>query len=209
MPSLGLAMIAQNEASHIPASIAQFYQAIDDIVLVDGGSKDDTIMWAKRMGARVFERPFDNDFSAQKNFAIDKLETDWIYLHDPDERLEPTVAEILNLLIDPAGQKYLQKGGVLPRTEKLFDCFGIARKNFIDGVFSEVYPDYQYRLFKNYCRFEGKVHEEVVGFENRTEVDFQRTSAEYPSRFNILHYKSNIRQAEQNALYECISKGEA
>ena len=96
--TLGLAMITQDESIHIPATIAQFYHVVDDIVVVDGGSKDDTVEWCERMGARVVHRPFDYDFSAQKNFAIEQLNTDWVYLHDPDERLEPPLLEILKLL---------------------------------------------------------------------------------------------------------------
>lgn len=226
-PTIGLAMIAQNEKIHIPASISQFYHAVDDIVLVDGGSVDETVSWAERMGARVVHRPFDNDFSAQKNFAIEQLDTDWVYLHDPDERLEPPALEILPLLVSYEGQQFLASAGIIPDNEEEFDCFGFARKNFIDGVQTTVYPDYQYRFFKNYCRFEGKVHEKITGFNNRTEVDYERPRAAKPSekesedskveqifafdqtsRFNILHYKSSIKQQEQNNLYLKITKGE-
>ncbi len=96
--------------------------------------------------------------------------------------------------------------GVLPGKDSFFDCFGIARRNYIDGVQTEVYPDYQYRLFRNYCRYQNPVHEEIVNFEDRTEVDCARDSLEKPSRFNILHYKSSNKQKEQNDLYAHIEK---
>jgi len=234
-PTLGLAMITQNERLHIPPTIAQFYHYVDDIVVVDGGSKDDTVSWCERMGARVISRPFDNDFSAQKNFAIEQLDTDWVYLHDPDERLEPSLLELLPLLISEQGQIFLMRAGILPGSQKGFlDCFGIPRKNFIDGIQTEVYPDYQYRLFRNYCRFEGPVHEKITRFKHRTEVDFNRPKAARPdvrdskaedtergqlmpgvdiadrlqiARFNILHYKSSVKQKEQDEQYRII-KGE-
>ncbi len=236
--TIGLAMIAQNEEIHIPPSIAQFYHAVDDIVMVDGGSTDETVSWAERMGARVIHRPFDNDFSAQKNFAIEQLDTDWVYLHDPDERLEPPVLEILTLLVTYVGQQFLASAEIIPETDDKFDCFGFARKNFIDGVQTTIYPDYQYRLFKNYCRFEGKVHEKITSFKLRTEVDYQRPDAARPevkekmrletkdtdrgqvesgvnidnpnqnSRFNILHYKSSVKQEQQDKQYLQIREGE-
>ena len=209
-PSLGLAMITLNEEIHIPATIPQFYNVVDDIVVVDGGSEDGTVEWCERLGAKVIHHPFENDFSAQKNRAIEALNTEWVYLHDPDERLEPTLLEIMPLLIETInGQESLQQASVLPNTDKIFDCFGIARLNIIDGVNTGVYPDYQYRLFRNYCRYEGKVHEYITGFENRTEVDYKRTSPEEPSRFNILHYKSRDKQEEQNSLYDLIEKENA
>lgn len=205
-PTLGIAMVAQNEEFHIPASLVQFYHCMDDVVVVDGGSTDKTVEWAERLGARVFIRPFDRDFSAQKNYAINKLETDWVYLHDPDERLEPQLLELLPILTEEKGQEYLNGVGVLPGGDNYFDCFGFARRNFIDGVQTEIYPDYQYRLFKNYCRYEGRVHENIINFKNRTEVDYKRGSVDNPSRFNILHYKSGGKQEQQNTLYAEIEK---
>lgn len=203
--TLGVAMIAQNEAPHIPASLAQFFIVADDIVVVDGGSVDQTVEWAERLGARIFHRKFEHDFSAQKNFAIEQLNTDWVYVHDPDERLEPTLIEILPLLI---GEQFsLMEVGILPSNAETFDCYGIPRKNFIDGKWVKPYPDYQYRLFRNYCRYEKPVHEEIVNFKNRTEIDFQKKTFEDSPRFNILHYKSSARQEEQNKHYENITKG--
>jgi glycosyltransferase involved in cell wall biosynthesis len=234
MATLGLAIITQNEEIHIPATIAQFYHCVEDMVVVNGGSTDKTAWWAEKMGARVIFRPFSDDFSDQKNFACSQLDTDWVYLHDPDERLEPQTLELLPLLTHEKGQRLLMDADVIPESEDLFDCFGFARRNFIDGVQTEVYPDYQYRLFKPNCKFVGKVHEQITGFEKRTEVDYRRPDATRPkakekgssqaldtergqietgvnpfdpaqiSRFNILHYKSSSKQKEQDAMYRRI-----
>ena len=209
--SIGLAMIMQDESVHIPTSIAQFYHVVGDIVVVDGGSEDDSVLWADRMGAKVIKRQFEDDFSAQKNFAIENLQTDWVYLHDPDERLEPPLLEIIPMLVTKEGQEFLMKANIIPDNEKFFDCFGIPRRNFIDGIQSPIYPDYQYRLFRNYCRFKGPVYEEITNFSNRTELDYKRLGTETGvpdaaqwSRFNILHYKSSTKQGAQEELYRKI-----
>ena len=213
-PRIGLAMITLNEESHIPATIPQFYNVVDDIVVVDGGSTDDTVQWCERLGARVIHHPFENDFSAQKNRAIEALDTEWVYLHDPDERLEPTLLELMPLMIDiPDGQRALMESGLLcipgdveEGDDPFYDCFGLPRRNYIDGSVTDVYPDYQYRLFRNYCRFEKPVHEEIVGFKRRSEIDYERQTLENSARTNILHYKSSQKQDNQNALYNVIEK---
>lgn len=207
-PTLGVAMISLNEEIHMSATIPQFYNVADDLVLVDGGSSDKTVEWAQKLGARVEHVPFEGDFSKQKNNAISFLETDWIYVHDPDERLEPTLIEIIPLLIDALeGQQSLMSAQVIPATGQPLDCFGIPRRNYIDGIQTTIYPDYQYRLFRNYCRYEKPVHEEIIGFKNRTEVDFLRKTINNPSRFNILHYKSSDKQKQQNDYYLTLEKG--
>jgi len=206
-PTLGLAMLCQNEEHHIAATIAQFFRVADDIVVVDGGSTDASVMWAERMGARVFHRPFDNDFSAQKNFAIEQLDTDWVYVHDPDERMEPTLLEIMPYLIDiEEGQAILSAADILPNSSEVFDCFGVPRRNFIDGIQIDVYPDYQYRLFKTAYRFERPVHELLVGWNKRTELDYTRATLSNSARFNILHYKSSTIQERQDRHYAEIEK---
>ncbi len=209
-PSLGVCFTALNEAPRIAAAIAQFYPYVQDIaVIVDDRTTDKTVEWAERMGAKVQMHTWNNSWCKAKNSSIDMLDTDWVYVSDCDELLEPTLLEILSFLIEEGGQRLLMREGTLPPNEKTFDCYGLSRRNFIDGVQTEVYPDYQYRLFAKHVRYDpnGKqVHQEVMNFKNRTEVDYERLTLDNPSRFNILHYKSSIVDARQNALYDELEK---
>ncbi len=210
--TLGLAINCQNEENHIPATIAQFYHIVDGIVVVDGGSTDGTVAWAERMGARIFHRPWKHNYADQKNFACDQLDTDWIYVHDPDERLDPTLLEIIPLLIEEEGQKFLSNAEIICPSAEFFDCFGLPRMNFLGGVPTAHYPDYQYRLFKKYCSYDTdlqyRIHQEVIGFTKRTEVDYERCTQDNPSRFNILHYKTAELQKEHDILFPKIMRGE-
>jgi glycosyltransferase involved in cell wall biosynthesis len=202
--SVGLALIVKNEEIHIPSTLSQFYLLVDRIVVVDGGSTDGTVEWCKRMGAEVFHRPFRNNFSDQRNFALSLLDTDWVYFHDADERLEPTLIDILPKMLTDAGQKELGMVGIVPESAAPYDCFGFPRKTFVDGRQTETYPDYSYRLFKNYCKYTGKVYENIVGDLNRVAIDKQSEA----SRFNLLHYKSSVMVAQQQEFYKSISEQE-
>ncbi|MGB2402019.1 MAG: glycosyltransferase family 2 protein [Akkermansiaceae bacterium] len=59
----------------------------DDVVVLDSLSDDDTCEIAKEMGARIFQRPFD-DFGSQRNHALDEIKFahPWVFHLDADER---------------------------------------------------------------------------------------------------------------------------
>lgn len=213
-PSLGIAINCQNEEQHVPATIAQFYEVADDIVVIDGGSTDNSVEWAKRMGARVFYQPWVHNHAFQKNLGANKLNTDWIYIHDPDERLDPTLLELLPFFLTDEGQRFLMQKeiDIMPDSVDYFDCFGLPRKNFLDGKQTPIYPDYQYRLWKKHCYYSrdsvDRVHVEIKGFTKRTEIDYRRNTLETPSRFNILHYKTVKMQQEHDVVFDKVMRGE-
>ena len=71
----------------------------DEIIIVDDNSTDRTVELVKRFNQekiKLFERELNNDFSAQRQFGIEKAENDWILFVDADERITPDLAtEIL------------------------------------------------------------------------------------------------------------------
>ena len=60
---------------------------VDEIVVVDTGSTDDTIDKACGFPIKLHRFRWGQDFSAARNFAIEQASSDWIYI-DADERLE-------------------------------------------------------------------------------------------------------------------------
>lgn len=76
----------------------------DDIVVLDSFSTDKTVEIAKRYGARVFQRKFDN-WSAHQNWANDNIpfKHRWVYYSDADEVVSPELAaELQQIAADPA-----------------------------------------------------------------------------------------------------------
>ena len=85
-----------NEEIHIEDSIKSVDFA-DEIIVIDSFSEDATVEIAKKYNVKIIQRVFD-DFSSQKNFAIDHAKNDWIYILDADERVTPELKkEILNI----------------------------------------------------------------------------------------------------------------
>src|SRR5436190_12088561 len=97
MPKVSVTIITLNEAEHIAAAIDSAAWA-DEIVLVDSGSRDNTVEIARAKGARVCERPW-TGYVDQKNHAAMLASHDWIFSLDADERMTPALAhEIQGLL---------------------------------------------------------------------------------------------------------------
>lgn len=97
---LSVALIVQDEADRIERTL-QAITCADEVVVVDGGSRDDTVARCRKHGCRVVERPFDG-FGVQKAFAVAQCRSDWVLNLDADEVLTPELnAEIRELLARP------------------------------------------------------------------------------------------------------------
>ncbi len=88
-PTISLCLIAKNEAANLPRLLASVREAVDEIVLVDTGSTDDTVQIAIASGAQVHHLAWNDDFAAAKNAALEQARGDWILHLDADMALEP------------------------------------------------------------------------------------------------------------------------
>ena len=89
-----------NEEVHIEDAI-QSVSFADEIIVIDSFSTDRTLELAKKYDVKIIKREFD-DFSSQKNFAIDAASHPWIYILDADERVTPELEkEILKAVKNP------------------------------------------------------------------------------------------------------------
>ncbi len=81
-------MIVKNEAHNIGACIESFADLVDEIIVTDTGSTDDTVAIAKRMGAKVFHFPWIDHFAAARNESLRHATGEWIFWMDADDRLD-------------------------------------------------------------------------------------------------------------------------
>ena len=82
---LSLCIICKNEEQRIERCINSVKNYVDEMIVVDTGSTDKTIDIVKKLGAKVFEIEWEDDFSKARNYAISKAKGNWIIFLDADE----------------------------------------------------------------------------------------------------------------------------
>jgi glycosyltransferase involved in cell wall biosynthesis len=89
--TLSVVIIARNEAANLPACL-QSVAFADEVVVLDGGSTDDSVAIARAHGARVTESSEWPGFGPQKNRALALATGDWVLSLDADERVTQRLA---------------------------------------------------------------------------------------------------------------------
>ena len=100
MPALSLCMIVKNEEEVIGRCLGSVRSLVDDLVIVDTGSTDQTVEICKTYGARVFHFTWCDDFSAARNHAFCQAAGDYILWLDADDVIEPAELDRLKVLKD-------------------------------------------------------------------------------------------------------------
>ncbi|MFN8080939.1 MAG: glycosyltransferase family 2 protein [Kineosporiaceae bacterium] len=86
-PLLAATMIVKNEAENLPHILASIAGVVDEVVVYDTGSTDDTVAIARAAGCRVHLGYWDDDFSRARNAALELARAEWILVVDGDDRL--------------------------------------------------------------------------------------------------------------------------
>jgi tetratricopeptide (TPR) repeat protein len=81
------ALIVRDEEKYLDECLRSIVDEVDELIVVDTGSTDATKDIARRYTTHVFDYLWTGDFSAARNYAIDKASGDWILYIDADERL--------------------------------------------------------------------------------------------------------------------------
>lgn len=139
--------IVRNEEKTLARSIDSLKNVVDEIVIVDTGSTDNSISIAESYGAKIIQTTWQNDFSTPRNLAIDNATGDWIVMIDSDEYFKQP--KILKSTIEKNSKK---------------DAIFILRYDIDEDNGNQILnQDYYLRAFRNvnYLRFKGLIHENI------------------------------------------------
>jgi tetratricopeptide (TPR) repeat protein len=162
-PLVTLCMIVRDGGDGLRRCLASARTLVDEIVVVDTGSRDDSVAIARASGATVLERPWDDDFAAARNHGLERARGRFVLLLDADEELECG---------DPVGLREL-----LTRSDHVAWFLTIVSDlGRDDGLESNVI-----RLWRNSAevRFRFPIHEQVL-------PDLERVAAREGRRFALL-----------------------
>ncbi|WP_410510999.1 glycosyltransferase [Paenibacillus sp. BR2-3] len=177
---LSLCMIVKDEEEMLPRCLNSVAGVVDEIIVIDTGSTDNTVEIAKSMGARVYPYRWDHDFSRARNVSLERARGEWILFLDADEEIHPEDRGLLRpLLAASAASGYL-----------------LTIENKMP---QSVERDYVLRLFHNHPDhyFVGSFHEQIGSsiLTANPQAQFHRTG------IRILHvgYTSEIMKKKNKS----------
>ena len=132
---LSVVIITKNEEKNIQDCLLSVLRWVDEIIVVDDESSDNTCEIAKKYADKIIKRKMDIE-GRHRNFAYSQARNVWVLSLDADERI---TLELKEEIIE------------LFKKEPGFDAFTIPRRNYLGDYwvrYGGEYPAAQLRLFK-------------------------------------------------------------
>ena len=137
MATISLCMIVKNEEAILARCLDSIADLMDEIIIVDTGSTDRTREIASHYTDQIYDFPWNNDFSAARNFSFSKAQMEYIYAADADEVLDSfnrerfaRLKEVLLPEIEIVQMKYV--------TETAFDTVLNTQKEYRPKLFKRL-----------------------------------------------------------------------
>ncbi len=151
MATISVCMIVKDEAENLGPCLDCLKDFVEEIIIVDTGSKDDTKEIARQYTDQVYDFLWTGNFSEARNFAFSLASMEYIYSADADERIDPKNQERFRLL----------KAALLPEVEIVQMRYANQLENGCVYNFDE---EYRPKLFKRLrtFRWASPIHETIV-----------------------------------------------
>ncbi len=144
MTRLALVMIVRDEARCIARCLESVRPHVEQMIVLDTGSIDDTVAIARACGAMVHHFTWCDDFSAARNAALDHSAADWNLVLDADEWLAGDAGALGPRTLPPAAPA------------RFIGCATISNPG-ADGAVARKYIP---RILPRGVRYEGRIHEQ-------------------------------------------------
>jgi glycosyltransferase involved in cell wall biosynthesis len=153
--------IVKNEQDNIEKSINSLKDIVDEIIIVDTGSTDDTIKICKKLNCKIYKYEWENDFSKARNYAISLCSNEIIIFLDADEYFSTPL-------------KNEDKKKIEQYFSQDIDAVGIFETD-IDKVTNELHhTSYVYKIIKKNLSFKGSIHEHL--YKENEELNIHLTN---------------------------------
>lgn len=181
MKHLSVALAVYNEASNLRRCLLSIKDLADEIIIVDGGSTDNTLSIAKEFNAVIIHSDNPKVFHINKKKAVEASSGEWILQLDADEEVTKSLLnEIKSIVLLNTSQEsntnelFLRhqllvesRDGIKRPAQGPINGYYIPRRNFFLGkpmTYAGMYPDGVIRLFKkNKGTVPAKsVHEQII-----------------------------------------------
>ena len=153
-------------------------------ILLDADAKPDVDL---PPGTTLSARPLAGHFGDQRSALQRLARTPWMLQLDTDEDMGASALSRLPALLRAA-----ERDGV--------EAIGLPRRNCVDGVLSDHYPDPQYRLCRRTVAYEGQVHERPV-------ITSRARRTRLALGVPIEHALDGARVRARTARYDAMSAG--
>jgi glycosyltransferase involved in cell wall biosynthesis len=152
-PDLSLCMIVRDNASTLPQALASAAPWVGEIVVVDTGSRDNTKEIAAEFGARIFDFPWIDHFSAARNVSLQHATGRWLFWMDSDDTIDAV-----------NGRKLQQLAERIHDPRILGFVMQVHCPGGPSGDSNELTVVDHVKMFRNhpYLRFEFRIHEQII-----------------------------------------------
>jgi len=79
--------MVKNEEVNLKRCLPSLNGIADELIVVDTGSNDSSVSIVESFGAKVYQHPWEDDFSKHRNQSISYASGDWVLIFDADEEL--------------------------------------------------------------------------------------------------------------------------
>ena len=186
MQKISLCMIIKNEEKVLDRCLKSAQNIVDEIIIVDTGSSDNSKKIAKKYTNKIYDFEWCDDFAKARNFSFSLASNEYIMWLDADDIIpKSSQRKILNLKENMSADTYMIK-------YKMLD-----KKNKVNLIF------YRERIIKNctLSNWQGVVHECITPFGKIEYLDCAIHHKKYkitnPNR-NLEIYKNIVKNRELN-----------